>query len=99
MSDGDWAALAIHQAPLHPECVRSASPDAHCECAIVDAPTGWTAVGFDDGAWLAATVWSESVVSPTDGYDEIDWDATARLICGADLEIDNTVLLRATVTG
>ena len=54
---------------------------------------------FGLGAWLAATVWSESVVSPKDGYDEIDWDATARLICGADLETDNTVLLRTTVTG
>ena len=55
MSDGDWAALAIHQAPMNPECVRSASPGADCESASGDAPTGGTAVGFDDGAWLAAT--------------------------------------------
>ncbi|MEM9516180.1 MAG: PEBP family protein [Actinomycetota bacterium] len=97
-SDGDWVALAIHQAPLNPECVRSGSPDTECEGAIVDAPIGWTEAGFDDSAWSAATVWSESAVSPKDGYDEIDWDAAAQLIWGADLEIDNTVLLRTTVT-
>ncbi|MEO1058722.1 MAG: PEBP family protein [Actinomycetota bacterium] len=99
VSDADWAALAIHQAPLNPECVRSASPDTDCESAIIDAPIGWTEAGFDDGAWSAATVWSESAVSPKDGYDEIDWDAAAQLIWGADLEIDNTVLLRTTVSG
>ncbi len=99
VSGGDWTALPIHQAPLNPECVRSASPDTDCESAIVDAPIGWTEVGFDDSAWAAATVWSESAVSPKDGYNEIAWDAAAQLIWGTDLEIDNTVLLRTTVTG
>ncbi|MEM8618643.1 MAG: PEBP family protein [Actinomycetota bacterium] len=99
VSNGDWAALPIHQAPLNPECVRSATPDTDCESAIIDAPIGWTEVGFDDSAWAAATVWPESAVSPKDGYNEIDWDDAAQLIWGADLEIDNTVLLRTTVVG
>ena len=45
-----------------------------------------------------ATEWSEADVSPKDGYDDIAWDASAQLIWGTDLEVDNTVLLRTTVT-
>jgi hypothetical protein len=37
-------------------------------------------------------------VSPKDGYDEVNWDASAQLIWGTDLEVDNTVLLRSTIS-
>ena len=39
---------------------------------------------------------TEGDVGPKDGYDAIDWDGSATLIWGTDLEIDNTVLLRTT---
>lgn len=38
-------------------------------------------------------------VSTKDGYDDISWNEAAELIWGSDLEIDNTVLLRATISG
>ncbi len=60
------------------------------------APDGWTLADFDDSAWTAATEWSASAVDPKDGYDDIDWDRDAAFVWGGDLEIDNTVLLRAT---
>lgn len=37
-------------------------------------------------------------VGPKDGYDEIEWDASAELVWGTDLEVDYTLLLRFTVT-
>lgn len=98
VTSADWQTMVIHQAPLNPGCERDSDPDATCESAIQDAPDGWTAVDFDDSAWAAATVWSEADVSPKDGYDQIAWDASAQLVWGTDLEIDNTVLLRTTVT-
>lgn len=95
-SSGTWSVLPIHRAPLNTECERDADPDATCQFEIIDAPADWTAVGFDDSSWSSATVWSEADVSPKDGYDQISWDASAELIWGTDLEVDNTVLLRTT---
>lgn len=97
-TSGDWLALPIHRAPLNTECERDADPDATCQFEIIDAPADWTSVGFDDSGWNSASVWSEADVSPKDGYDQISWDASAQLIWGTDLEVDNTVLLRTTVS-
>lgn len=98
-TDSSWSALVIHRAPLNTECERDPDPDATCEFESTEAPDGWTEVDFDDSGWSAATEWSAAAVSPKDGYDEINWDADAELIWGTDLEVDNTVLLRSTVTG
>lgn len=96
-TDDAWSSLVIHRAPLNTECERDSDPDATCEFEITEAPADWAGVSFDDSAWSAATVWSESAVSPKDGYDEISWDPAAQLIWGSDLEVDNTVLLRTVV--
>lgn len=93
----EWRALVIHEAPLNKDCEKSADPDSECESRIVDAPSGWSDVDFDDAAWANATVWSSSAVGPKDGYDEISWSSSAQLIWGTDLESDNTVLVRFTV--
>lgn len=98
VTDGSWTILPVHQAPLDKSCEKAADPDTACTWLILDTPTGWTAVDFDDSAWATANEWSEADVSPKDGYDAIDWNDSARLIWGTDLEIDNTVLLR-TVAG
>ena len=97
-TDAGWSALVVHQAPLNTECVRDADPDSTCEFLILDTPVDWADPGFDDSAWANATEWSAADVSPKDGYDEIMWDPSARLIWGSDLEVDNTVLLRTTVS-
>ncbi|MCP3937627.1 MAG: hypothetical protein GY708_19915 [Actinomycetia bacterium] len=98
VTDATWSALVIHRAPLNPECEKDTDPTATCQSEIGTAPDNWTAAGFDTGGWDTATVWSEADVSPKDGYDQISWDPTAQLIWGSDLEVDNTVLLRALVT-
>ena len=98
-TDASWATLVVHQAPLNTECEDDADPDATCEFAIIETPSDWTAVDFDDSGWVDATVWSEAAVDPKIGYDDISWDVTAALVWGADLEVDNTVLLRTTISG
>lgn len=97
-TDSSWSTLVVHQAPLNTECERDADPDATCEFLILDTPADWTTVGFDDSDWADATVWSAADVSPKDGYDEINWDDSAQLIWGTDLEVDNTVLIRTTIS-
>ena len=97
-TDSDWKALVVHQAPLNKDCEKDPDPDATCEFLIIDTPPDWASPGFDDSGWTNATVWSANDVGPKDGYDEITWDPSAQLIWGTDLEVDNTVLLRTTVS-
>ena len=77
---------------------RDADPDAACEFLIVETPSEWALADFDDSDWANATVWSASDVDPKDGYDGITWDPSAQLIWGTDLEVDNTILLRTTIS-
>jgi hypothetical protein len=97
VTTSDWRVLVIHRAPLNPDCEKASDPDTACRFEKTEAPPGWASAIFDDSAWAAATEWSESAVRPKDGYDDINWDNSARLIWGSDLEIDNTILLRLTV--
>ncbi len=98
VTDAQWSALVVHQAPLNTECVKDADPDATCEFLILETPAGWAEPDFDDASWQRATEWTTQAVSPKDGYDAIDWDVSAQLIWGTDLEVDNTVLLRFAVS-
>lgn len=97
-TDAGWSALVVHQAPLNTDCVNDADPDSTCEFLITDTPADWVSATFDDSGWMNATEWSAADVSPKDGYDDISWDASAQLIWGTDLEVDNTILLRSTVS-
>lgn len=98
VTDSSWSSLVIHRAPLNTECVSDADPDATCEYEIIEPPDNWTTTEFDDSAWSTATEWSAADVDPKMGYDEISWTDSAQLIWGPDLEIDNTVLLRTSVS-
>ncbi len=98
VTDATWSALVIHRAPLNPECEKDTDATTTCQSEIIAAPDAWAFVGFDDSAWATATEWTEADVSPKDGYNQISWDTTAELIWGSDLEIDNTILLRSSVT-
>ncbi len=99
VTNSGWATLVVHRAPLNTECAQDADPDATCEVEIIENPDDWAASDFDDSTWATATEWTAADVDPKDGYDEIDWDPSAQLVWGSDLEVDNTVLLRLTVTG
>ncbi len=97
-TDADWQSLVVQQAPLNTDCADDPNPDDTCEVATVDIPADWTSPEFDDSAWAPATVWSAAEVGPKDGYEEITWDPAAQLIWGTDLKVDNTILLRTTVS-
>ena len=98
VTNADWSVLVVHRAPLDPSCADDTDPDASCEYEISETPTGWADADFDHSGWNFATEWSAAEVDPKDGYLEITWDASAQLIWGQDLEVDNTVLARMTVT-
>ena len=97
-TDAGWQSLVVQQAPLNTECADGPDPDATCESASVDIPADWASSDFDDSAWVSATEWSAAEVGPKEGYDEVTWDPSAQLIWGSDLKVDNTILLRTTVS-
>ena len=97
VTNRSWRLKVIHRAPLNPECEKALDPDAACLFESTKAPPGWASVEFDAGIWGAATEWTVTDVRPKDGYDTIQWDDSAQLIWGSDLEVDNTILLRLTV--
>ena len=97
VTNGSWQLMVIHRAPLNPECEKAADPNTACRFESTEAPPGWAGADFDASRWSPATEWSEAAVRPKDGYNRIEWDESARLIWGSDLEIDNTILLRLTV--
>ncbi len=99
-TSADWKCMVIHEAPLDKSCEAESNPVAGqgpCGFIALDEPAGWKSAGFDDSAWTKATVYSESQVSPKDGYDQISWDSSANLIWTSDLETHNTLLCRLKV--
>ncbi len=99
-TSANWKCMVIHEAPLDKSCEGESNPVAGqgaCGFIALDEPSGWQGIDFDDSGWTNATVYSESQVSPKDGYDQISWDSSAQLIWGSDLETDNTLLCRLKV--
>jgi len=95
-----WKCLVIHQAPTNKSCERERNPVAgQGACGFVETPepAGWSTVGFDDSGWANATEHSAPEVGPKDGYDQVRWSSDAKIIWGADLETDNTILCRIVV--
>lgn len=101
VSNADWACTVIHEAPLDKSCENESNPVAGtAPCAFIDLgePDGWKSADFDDSSWTATTVHAASAVSPKDGYNQISWNPSAELIWGPDLETDNTILCRVTIS-
>jgi len=94
-----WFSIVVHRAPLIKDCEKDSNPYDNCQFEITDIPTNWASAEFNDNAWTEATKWTENDVGPKDGYNQIPWGTSARLIWGSDLEVDNTVLLRMVVEG
>ena len=97
VTNSEWKLMVIHRAPLNPDCEKAADPNTACRFESTEAPPGWASPGFDATTWDRATEWTEAAVRPKDGYNTIQWDESAQLIWGSDLEVDNTILLRLTV--
>lgn len=100
VSNSDWQCQVIHTAPLDKSCEGESDPvagTAPCGFEASEEPEGWDTSDFDASSWANATVYTEAEVDPKMGYDDISWDASAKLIWGPDLEQSNTVLCRLTV--
>ncbi|MFN8413919.1 MAG: hypothetical protein U0Z26_16180 [Anaerolineales bacterium] len=100
VTDSNWKGLVIQEAPLDIACEKEANPVAGqspCGFMALDEPAGWKSIDFDDSTWINATLYTEAQVSPKDGYDEITWTPSAKLIWGPDLKKDNTILYRLTI--
>ena len=101
VSNADWQCLVIHEAPLDKTCESESNPiagTAPCTFSSSVEPTDWKSSDYDDSAWSAASEYTADEVGPKDGYDEISWDASAQLIWGPDLETNNTLLCRVTIS-
>lgn len=101
VTDANWSCSVIHEAPLDKSCERESNPVAGtmpCGYTSLEEPTGWTSADFDFSTWSKATVYSAQQVGPKDGYDQIRWNSSAQFIWGPDLETDNTILCKLTVT-
>jgi hypothetical protein len=96
-SKSAWKCLVIHRAPTNSTCEKDANPQSTCMSEISDEPAGWMGANFDTSAWESATEYSETAVSPKEGYDQIEWNTAAKLIWTSSLEMDNTLLCKVTV--
>ena len=97
-TDTSWKTLVINKAPLNPECVSSANPIVDCKYQIINTPSSWSTNSFKDTAWKSATSYTKEEVGVKDGYLDISWSNTAGLIWSSDLKLDNTVLIRKTIS-
>jgi hypothetical protein len=97
VTNAAWRCLVVHRAPTNVACEKDANPETTCLAEITAEPTGWMTAGFDDSAWPSAVEYTAAQVSPRDGYTEVAWDASAKLIWSASLKQDNTLLCRVVV--
>ncbi len=100
VSNESWQCSVIHTAPLDKSCEAEDTPvagEGACGFEASDEPALWDLASFDASDWPSADVYSEQTVSPKDGYDEVAWDSSAKLIWGPDLEQSNSVLCRLIV--
>ncbi|MEM5491860.1 PEBP family protein [Hoeflea sp. AS16] len=101
VTDKAMRCLVVHRAPLDRACAGEKNPVAGeglCNFSVTTVAENWTAPGFDDSNWPAAVEHSVRDVSPKDGYDEINWDQSAKLVWSEDLVQDNTLLCRMTIS-
>jgi hypothetical protein len=90
----NWQGLVIQTAPLNVECEKSSDPNTDCRFENLEEPKGWVEPNFDDSTWVDASTYTAEEVGTKDGYDTINWDASAKLIWGSNLKTQNTILWR-----
>ncbi len=101
VSDDSFMCTVIHTAPLDKSCESESNPVAGvapCTFEDLGEPDGWMSADFDDSAWTATTIHTAAAVDPKQGYDDISWDSSAQFIWGLDLETNNTLLCRVTIS-
>ena len=98
VTDKSWKVLVVNSAPTNPECVKSTTPIADCKSLTRATPKTWLTSLFNATSWNSAIEYSEQAVGVKDGYLQVAWDPSARLVWSSDLKLDNTLLLRKRVT-
>jgi hypothetical protein len=98
VSSAAWRCKVIHKAPTNTSCEKDSDPESTCLSEITAEPDGWMADDYDTSSWPTVTEYSEADVGAKDGYGEITWDASAKLIWSSDLETDNTLICKVTVS-
>jgi hypothetical protein len=89
VTDASWKARCFFHGPVDRD---TANPTVRLE----PLPERWFAVDFDDSKWDSATVYPEERISPKQPFYEHDFKE-AKWIWTADLDLDNTVILRKKV--
>jgi len=97
-TDSTWRSLVVFKAPLNPECVTSKTPLTDCKSLTIKNSTTWYSSTYKDSSWLNAKEFTKEAVGVKDGYFNIDWSASAKLIWSNDLKLDNTILFRKVVS-
>ena len=96
-TDKSWKTLLINKPPLNAECVTSKNPIQDCKFANTAIPAKWATNTFKDSKWKNAIEFTEKEVGVKDGYFDIDWSSSSKLIWTSDLKLDNSILVRKTV--
>ena len=97
-TDSTWKSQVIYKAPLNPECVTSKSPLVDCKSLTIKPATTWYSNSYKDSTWTTATEFSKEAVGVKDGFFNITWSSSAKLIWGSDLKLDNTILFRKVIS-
>jgi len=96
-TDKSWKTLLVNKAPLNAECVTSKNPIQDCKFANTAIPANWATSTFKDSQWKGAIEFTEKEVGVKEGYFDISWSPSAKLIWTSDLKLDNTILIRKTL--
>ncbi|MGX9356947.1 PEBP family protein [Roseobacteraceae bacterium S113] len=97
----DMTCIVGHHAPVDASCAKERSPNegvGACASRTRAVPEGWKLAGFDDSDWAPATEHSIREVRPKDGYDQVRWDRSARIVWTESLIQDNTIYCRMTLS-
>jgi hypothetical protein len=80
VSSSAWKCTVLHKAPTNKSCEKDTTPEQTCLSQITAEPSGWKGTDYDDSSWTRATEYPAATVSPKGGYNQISWDASAKLI-------------------
>lgn len=89
VSDANWKAKSYFKGPLNRDV-------ANPKVEHTPIPEEWFAVNFDDSKWPNATEYAQERIGPKEAFFKLDF-AGAKFIWTDDLDLDNTVLLRARI--
>jgi len=89
VTNASWKAKSYFKGPLNRDV-------ANPKVEHTPIPEDWFAVNFDDSKWPNATEYSQERVDPKEAFFKSDFTG-AKFIWTDDLDLDNTVILRAKI--